>query len=442
MSNTLTVRLERERGRELLELREIPLRLHPPDGVAVEAVLGLAPLRVGSGPDCALCAKDPGVSRVHCELTLTSEGVRVRDLGSKNGTFLRDVRIHDALVPPGAQVSLGSSRLELLPPLAARTLELSQAPRFGEAIGASPLMRAVFALLERAAESDAPVLLRGETGTGKELLARAVHAHSRRKDGPFVVFDCGAVAPSLIEAELFGYVKGAFTGASASRKGLLEEAHGGTLFLDELGELPLELQPRLLRALETRTVRPLGANAYRPADARVVAATHRDLRAQIAAQTFREDLYFRLAVVVAQVPPLRERREDVPLLVSAFLARQSPPRGLDALPPNLISVLQAHTWPGNVRELWNTVTRLVLFPGLGEAAIEKGAAPGVTEALHRLPWKDAREAAAAAFELGYLRARLAQGGGNLSALARELGVSRQFLYRLLDAHGLRGPPDG
>jgi len=442
VSNTLTVRLTRERERELIELREVPLRLHGPDGPPIEALLGLEPLRVGSGPDCALVARDPGVSRVHCELTLTEEGVRVRDLGSKNGTFVRDVRIHDALLPQDAAVHLGSSRLEALAPLAPRTLPLSLAPRFGEAIGASPLMRAVFALLERAADSDAPVLLLGETGTGKELLARAVHAHSPRKDGPFVVFDCGAVAPSLIEAELFGYVKGAFTGASAPRKGLLEEAHDGTLFLDELGELPLELQPRLLRALETKTVRPMGANAYRPADARVVAATHRDLRAKVAAQTFREDLYFRLAVVLAQVPPLRERREDVPLLIAHFLSRQSPPRALEDLPPSLVSLLQSHPWPGNVRELWNTVTRLVLFPGMGEAAIEKGASPGTADALHRLEWKEAREAAAASFELGYLRARLAQRGNNLSAMAREMGVSRQFLYRLLDAHGLRGPQDG
>jgi transcriptional regulator with PAS, ATPase and Fis domain len=367
--------------------------------------------------------------------------VRVRDLGSKNGTFIREVRIQDALLPPGGEVVIGSSRIEALAPLPPRTLELSPVPRFGEAIGASPLMRALFALLDRAAGTDVPVLLLGETGTGKELLARAVHAHSARKDGPFVVFDCGAVAPSLIEAELFGYVKGAFTGASASRKGLLEEAHGGTVFLDELGELPLELQTRLLRALETRTVRPMGSNAYRPADARVVAATHRNLRAKVAAGTFREDLYFRLAVVLAQVPPLRERREDVPLLVAHFLARQSPPRSVDDLPPGLVALLQGHGWPGNVRELWNTVTRLVLFPALGEAALEPQAPSAGPEALHALPWREAREQAGARFELGYLRARLAK-GGTLSAMAREMGVSRQFLYRLLDAHGLRAPGDG
>ncbi len=236
-------------------------------------------------------------------------------------------------------------------------------------------MRALFARLERTAATQETILLLGESGTGKELLARGIHDQSSRKDGPFVVFDCSAVAPTLLEAELFGFVKGSFTGAHASRAGLLEQANGGTLFIDEIGELPLELQPKLLRALEARQTRRIGGAGHVQFDARIVAATHRDLAAKIASREFREDLYYRLAVVEVLVPPLRERKVDIPLLVERFLAAHVPPHSLDDLPPNALSMLESHHWPGNVRELRNAAARLVLFPNNVEEAFSRAGAP-------------------------------------------------------------------
>jgi transcriptional regulator with PAS, ATPase and Fis domain len=299
-------------------------------------------------------------------------------------------------------------------------------------------MRALFAQLERAARSDETVLLLGESGTGKELLARALHTESPRQNGPFVVLDCTALAPTLLEAELFGHTRGAFTGAAESRAGLLEQAHGGTLFIDEVGELPLDLQPKLLRALEARQYRPVGASEWRSFDARIVAATHRDLRARVAGGAFREDLYYRFAVFEMAVPPLRDRREDIPLLVERFLAAMSPPRTLADLPPNAVDILSSHHWPGNVRELRNTVARIVVFPEHLERAVTPGA-PGRADAarLLRMPLREARDLVVEDFERSYLAARLAEHGGNVTRAAEAIGVSRQFAYRLLEKYGLR-----
>jgi transcriptional regulator with PAS, ATPase and Fis domain len=282
--------------------------------------------------------------------------------------------------------------------------------------------------------------LLGESGTGKELLARGIHDASARAGGPFVVFDCTSVAPNLAEAELFGYVKGAFTGAHQSRIGLIEEANGGTLFVDEIGELPLELQPKLLRALEARQIRPVGSAEWRSFDARIVAATHRDLRSRIAARQFREDLYYRLAVVEVHVPPLRDRKEDIPLLVERFLAAQVPPLALTDLPPNAIDLLIAHDWPGNVRELRNTLARLVLFPHLGKDAIvpSAGAASetGIGPIVH-LPLSEARAMVVEQFERDYVQAKLREHGGNVTRAAESMGVSRQLVHRLMERYGIR-----
>ncbi|UQA63538.1 sigma 54-interacting transcriptional regulator [Polyangium aurulentum] len=431
---------------DAVELPDLRVVVSPPSAPPVEATLGLRPLVFGSSPSCDVLVPDPLVSRRHCQLLLEERGVVLRDLGSKNGTFMGNMRIFEILMPPDASATIGTTTIVLRASGRPAVVPLSTSARFGQALGAALAMRALFAQLERAAAASETILLLGESGTGKELLARAVHDASPRRDCPFVVFDCSAVAPSLLEAELFGHAKGAFTGAASARAGLLEQAHGGTLFIDEIGELPLELQPKLLRALESRQCRRVGSTQYTPFDARIVAATHRDLQGRVAAGTFREDLYYRLAVVEAMVPPLRERKEDIPLLVERFLAAQSPPLTLADLPPNAMDLLKAHHWPGNVRELRNTVTRLVLFPHMVEQAITRtaprrvGGAADELGQIIALPLREARDMVVEQFERKYITAKLREHGGNVSRAAAAMGVSRQFLHRLMERYGT--PRDG
>ena len=276
----------------------------------VRAGVGAGITRIGTSASSHLRLTDRTASRVHCELRLRNRAVQIVDAGSTNGTFVEGVRIADAELPPGAVVRVGTTAIRIEAANAPTRVPISSRDHFGELLGASLAMRRVYAMLERVAATDTTVLIHGETGTGKELAARAVHEASRRARGPFVAVDCGAIAESLIESELFGHVRGAFSGAHAERRGLFEEADGGTLFLDEIGELPLSLQPRLLRVLEAREVRRVGANASRPIDVRVLAATNRSLAQSVNDGTFREDLYYRLAVVEVELPPLRARRDD------------------------------------------------------------------------------------------------------------------------------------
>jgi DNA-binding NtrC family response regulator len=303
-------------------------------------------------------------------------------------------------------------------------------------------MRRVFHVLERVARSDSTVLLEGESGTGKELAAEGLHRESGR-EGPFVAVDCGAIPPTLIESELFGHARGAFTGAVADKAGPFEEADGGTLLLDEIGELPLELQPKLLRALETRAVRRVGENQPRPFSARVVAATNRTLAQEVAEGRFRQDLYFRISVIRVRLPPLRERRDEIPRLVAHFLGQlgQDPA----APPPEaMMHMLCAHAWPGNVRELRNVVERLALVPGmspqfyLGGGAEAPGPGAAVAGAAFDLdaPFHEGKRRTVEQFEREYLARHLDRAGGNISELAREIGLSRQSCHRLLSRYGL------
>jgi transcriptional regulator with PAS, ATPase and Fis domain len=398
------------------------------------------PLVLGTSPDSDVVVLDPRVSRRHCQLSLDHRGIVLSDLGSKNGTFIGNIQISEAILPLGVTATIGGTTFLVRARGAPTVVALSSSARFGEALGATLPMRALFARLERAAVTSETILLLGESGTGKELLARGIHDANPHRKGPFVVFDCSAVAPNLLEAELFGHVKGAFTGANTARAGLLEQVNGGTLFIDEIGELPLDLQPKLLRVLESRQFRRVGATQYTAFDARVVAATHRDLQSRIAASVFREDLYYRLAVVEVIVPPLRERKEDIPLLVERFLAAQAPPRTLADLPPNAMELLKSHHWPGNVRELRNTVVRLVLFPQLPEQAIgrsaPRGSDPGFGP-VAGLPLREARDMVIEQFERSYLLARLREHGGNVSRAAVSMGVSRQLVHRLMERYGVR-----
>jgi|CXWL01.1.fsa_nt_gi transcriptional regulator with PAS, ATPase and Fis domain len=429
--HTLTMTMHSREGRQWVEVPDVRVKVTTARG-GLEATLQMHPLTIGTDPGCDVVVNDAKVSRRHCELSLVPEGVRLRDLNSKNGTLVHSVRVESVLLPPQTVVQLGDSSLSWSQGSEAVQVELSHTSRFGEAIGQSLTMRALFQKLERAARSDMPVLLLGESGTGKDVLAQAIHSHSERRDGPFVVCDCTSLTETLAESTLFGHVKGAFTGASDNREGLFQMANGGTLFFDELGELPASLQPKLLRALETKKVRAVGSNQETPADVRVVCATHRDIHAQMAAGTFRKDLYFRLAVVEAQVPSLRERRDDVPLLVEALLKKEQPPRSLKDLPPRTLNLLAAYDWPGNVRELKNIIARLIVFPDTRPEQLLPAAA--AKEPTH---WQEARADAIAAFESRFLEKALARAQGNVTAAAKTMGVSRQLIYQLLTRYGLK-----
>jgi transcriptional regulator with PAS, ATPase and Fis domain len=398
--------------------------------------------RVGTAPTSELRLADPTVSRLHFEVTVRAGEIVLRDRGSTNGTFVDGVKVRDASLTAGALVRCGATSLRVEVGDDPVFVEVSQHARFGDVVGGSLEMRRVYAVLERAAPTDATVLIQGETGTGKELVARAIHEASRRAHGPFVAVDCGAIPENLIESELFGHVRGAFTGAIADRRGAFEEAEGGTLFFDEIGELPVTMQPKLLRALETRTVRRVGANQVRPADVRVLAATNRPLARAVNEGSFREDLYYRLAVIEIELPPLRHRREDIPALAACFLERFDPSHAGQPLPPELLSALMSRAFSGNVRELRNFLERTVslgLASTRAPAPPSQGPLPAGTESLVplHLPLKEARVAWTEQFESVYLRALLAKTQGNVTRAAELAGVNRRFLQRMMARLGMR-----
>src|SRR5947207_8880019 len=319
-----------------------------------QVALSNKPVTFGSAPACDLVLTDKTVSRRHAMALLEGNEVLVRDLGSTNGSFIQGSRFKEITVGFGAEIKLGRTVIKFLPEEEAVEPAEAEVDSFGQLVGRDVKLRRLFALLADISPNDATVLIEGETGTGKELIAEEIHNHSRRANGPFVVFDCGAVPRELIESALFGHVKGSFTGAVADRKGAFAEANGGTIFLDEIGELAIELQPTLLRALDKRAVRRVGANAYEKVDVRVVAATNRDLREEVAKKAFREDLYYRLAVIRVHLPPLRERGRDIDLLCDHFIEQFGGARGLKASGDDM-QRLRAYAWPGNVRELRNVI---------------------------------------------------------------------------------------
>jgi two-component system, NtrC family, response regulator GlrR len=396
---------------------------------------------IGGDESADLVLTDGAVSRFHCEIVVDGARVRLRDLGSRNGTVVDGITVLDAMIDPGATLTLGRSRVRFDTGNDLVRIPLSENERFGVMVGRSTAMRAVFAILERAAASDATVLLTGETGTGKEAAAESLHMTSPRRDGPFIVVDCGAIPPNLLEAELFGHEKGAFTGANAARLGAFEAASGGTIFLDEIGELAPDLQPKLLRALERREVKRIGANAHTTVDVRVIAATHRDLRAEVNAKRFRADLYYRLAVVEVSLPPLRDRGDDLALVVEHLLARVPPAQRAELSTPAFVAHLAAHRWPGNVRELRNYLDRCLAL-GVDLAPAPTGASEGEPAASNggvdaSTPLREAREEATRRFERAYLEDLLRRHGDNLAAAARAAAVDRAHLYRLLWKHGLK-----
>jgi DNA-binding NtrC family response regulator len=422
-------------GGRVVAVRRARLRVArgPSRGEQLE-LSSLQPIVIGCAPEADLVLADDTVSARHAEVRPTPRGWMVRDLGSTNGVVINDVRVTEALLDEHTRrLSLGESELEWK--LYDDEVEHLLAPTpFGGLVGDAPAMRALFTLCEQAAATDSTLLLEGESGTGKEVIADAVHRASPRAERPFVVVDCGALQPNLVESELFGHEKGAFTGAERTRAGALEEAQGGTLFLDEIGELPLEQQVKLLRAIEAREVRRVGADRALPIDVRVVAATHRRLDRLVAAGQFRADLYYRLAVIKVHVPALRDRPEDILPLARRFLAELKPALDPAQLLTDAVSrALVAHAWPGNVRELRNVVQRLVLVGELATDVRAPVAPPG---------YDVARRQALDDFEREYCRIILTHAGGNVSRAAVAAGLSRQMLHRLLRKHDLRGDGSG
>jgi two-component system, NtrC family, response regulator GlrR len=417
----------------------------PDAGLAVEAA-GRTVL-IGTADECDLKLTDDTVSRRHCEIELTESGFRVRDSGSTNGVRCAGMRMFDMLASGPLELSIGETTLSVTPLGQTEDRERAIDNRFYGLLGGSRKMRELFARLEQLANSNLSVLIEGETGSGKDVVAETLHAASPRAKAAFIVFDCSAVAPNLVESELFGHERGAFTGAVTARAGVFEEADGGTLFLDEIGELPKELQPKLLRALEKREVKRVGGRAVTSVDVRVLAATNRNLVAEVRAGNFREDLFYRIAGEQVVVPALRERKEDIPLLVEHFLKLDAPKLPLEQLPQQVWDMFNAHRWPGNVRELRNAVQRLVIAPERALQHVVRDADSGAptsraareddSEPTELLPLRIARSNAVDAFERAYLNALLKRTQGNVMRAAAVAEVSRTAVQKLMAKHDIK-----
>jgi len=432
MTETLDFGALRRRGAALsfaLVVRAPGGGRHPIDGTIL----------VGKHADNDVVIDATGVSRYHLEVRAEDDAVVVKDVGSKNGTYYDGARITEARLGAGAIMRIGGpAGTELGIELAhAPAIEPSTADCFGPLIGRAPGMRSIFTVLERTAPSTATILILGETGTGKEICAQAIHAASPRKQAPFVVIDCGAIPHHLIEAELFGHKKGAFTDASSERIGAFEAAQGGTLFLDEIGELPLDLQPKILRVVESRSIQRLGESTRRPIDVRLVAATHRDLENEVAEGRFRQDLFYRLAVVTVRLPPLRDRGDDVVHLAHHLLETLGHPDAIDLESPDITNALLAYAWPGNVRELRNALERTVHLGAAHGIPLASTPRPSIPPPpAEDLPFKEAKDNLVVAFERAYVERLMSKYPGNISAAAREADIDRNYLYRLLKKHGL------
>ncbi len=428
-----------------------------------------------------LVVQDKAVSGTHFEVSARDDGYRLRDLNSRNGIFVGDLRIREAYLRPGTVFRIGHTNIQFQSTQDVVEIELSKKDRFDMLLGSSPAMREIFAHLEKVAPSELTCLITGETGTGKEMVARALHNASQRRSRPFVVLDCGSIPRELIESTLFGHEKGSFTGAVAQHVGCFEQANGGTIFLDEIGELDISLQPKLLRVLEQREIKRVGGDRTHKVDVRVLAATNRDLREEVNKGTFREDLYFRLSVVHVELPPMRERREDIPALANHFLREIAGRRGMTmSFSQDAMAALMSHSWPGNVREMRNVVERaaaladgsvitrpdlvfgremgpsLVVSHDLAQAgahAAQRAAAqlsgvdlpqqtgpaifdPSLLKA--GLGFKGAKQSVVDAFELAYLTALMQRNDGNITRSAQEAGLTRYHLRELLKRHGLKG----
>jgi DNA-binding NtrC family response regulator len=446
-------------------------------------------VRMGADPMCDCVLRDPTVSRNHAELRARGiGGVTLVDLNSTNGTYLDDdSRVDQAVLEDGQIFRLGRTRIRYTERFEKVLIPQTERTRYDNIVGQSPGIRQIFSILDRVSPSELSVVIEGETGTGKEVIAKAIHDHSLRSDGPFVVFDCSAFPPSLLESQLFGHEKGAFTGAVGRHRGVFERADGGTLFFDELGEMEIEFQAKFLRALETGTIRRVGAEKTMKVDVRIVAATNRNLQQMVANKKFRSDLFYRLAQVRFLLPALRDRVEDILPLVEHFLELQAERSGRrPTLEPEALQVLEGYSWPGNIRELRNAIEKAVAMstegvitaeyfaqevaaqaashammhggsPSLAEPtmpSVTPPAMPGVTASTANLgdqkfarvtaplvdeegavlPFKDVKEEVISAFERQYIELLLDSTRMNISKAARRAGIDRRHFYRLLKKH--------
>lgn len=413
-----------------------------------EFILSQPVIMVGTKTGNQIVLKDETMSREHFEIHQAKDGYVLKDMQSLNGTFINGIRVREAFLQSGSIIRAGKTEMKFLPMDEIFEITPSKKTKFASLIGGSVPMRKIYTIIEKVAPTDVTVIIEGESGTGKELIAQAVHEKSKRNKKSIVVFDCSAVPENLVESELFGHEKGSFTGATGLRHGAFELADGSTIFLDEIGELPLDLQPKLLRVLESRTIKRVGGDRPIPVDVRVVAATNRNLEAEVKKGNFREDLYYRLNVVPIYLPPLRRRKDDIPMLIDHFIEefnKANPEKQCEGVDQGAMQLLTAYDWPGNVRELRNTVSRMLSFMEGSRITAEDipervklPVAKAELDIREDLGFKDAKEQWISTFEKQYLQELLKRNNFNISATAKEAGIDRKSVQRLIKKYGLNG----
>ena len=398
-------------------------------GGAARVPVDVERLHIGRSSRCALVLEDPTVSQVHAEVQATPRGVRLVDLRSRNGTFIGEASIVEAYLTGPCEFRCGAKRLRFVPE-AVHEVRIEAPERFGGLVGTTPEMIQLFAKLQRYAPTSMSMLIQGETGTGKERVAQAIHAASPRRDKLFLVVNCAAVADTLLESELFGHVRGAFTGADRARDGVFVEADGGTLFFDEVGEMSSAMQAKLLRVLENQEVRPVGTGRSRKVNVRTLFATHVDLRHAVNRGTFREDLYFRMAQKTVEIPPLRRRMEDLPALVEDLLQQlERTDRKVDEAG---MAALMAHSWPGNVRQL-RTIIQSALVESDGDRLMLEQALDGIATPAESERTSGMYDEAKRDFDRRFYTALYVRFGGNLSQIAKAAGKQRVTVRAALRA---------
>ncbi len=417
------------------------------DAKGREFILSQPVIHVGTRKENEIVLKDETMSRLHFEVHQTKQGYLLRDIESMNGTLINGVRVKEAYLTTGAIIRAGRTEMKFAPQDETFEILPSKKTRYASLIGGNMAMRKIYTIIEKIAPNEVTVLIEGESGTGKELIAQALHEKSKRHKRPFVVFDCSAVAENLIESELFGHEKGSFTGATNMRQGAFELADGGTIFLDEIGELGLDLQPKLLRVLESRTVRRVGGDRHINVDVRVIAATNRNLESEIKKGKFREDLFYRLNVATINLPPLRKRKDDITMLVEHFIEdfnKANNARQVEGIDPQALEILKAYDWPGNIRELKNTMSRIFSFMEGDRITLEdipERIRIPLTKAELDIPedlgFKDAKEQWIASFEKQYLLESLTRNNFNISAAAKEAGIDRKSVQRLIRKYKIK-----